>query len=88
MANLSTLTQKERDVLLLLTKGLQSKQMGVLLGVSSYTVKQHLKNIYQKLGINSRCEAVMWLLQELYPTIIEIENIKNDINKALLKKVA
>ncbi len=88
MPTLSILTATERSVLLLLVEGKPCKQMSSAMFVSDYTIKKHLKNIYEKIGVNSRSEAVIWLLQQLYPTIINIENIKNDIDKALLKKVA
>ena len=53
------LTEKERNVLQLLSKGYTSKEIAEINHLSYYTVTTHIKNIYQKLSINNRAEAVM-----------------------------
>lgn len=50
---LSSLSSREREVLLLLTKGLSSKEIGKLLFVSSKTVDAHRLHINRKLGVRS-----------------------------------
>jgi LuxR family maltose regulon positive regulatory protein len=52
------LSERERTVLELLAQALPSKRIARTLGVSYTTVKWHLKNIYAKLGVASRDEAV------------------------------
>ncbi len=52
------LSERERAVLELLAQALPSKRIARTLGVSYTTVKWHLKNIYAKLGVASRDEAV------------------------------
>ncbi len=52
------LTPRERDVMQQLAGGLRVRQMSESLGVSENTVKFHLKNIYAKLGAESRKQAV------------------------------
>jgi DNA-binding NarL/FixJ family response regulator len=53
-----SLTERELDVLRLLAKGSANKQIGVQLHISESTVKTHVANIFQKLGVTDRTEAV------------------------------
>ena len=57
------LTDREIDVLQQAIKGLTNKQIGQALFISDRTVQGHLQNIYQKLDVNSRTEAVSTALQ-------------------------
>jgi DNA-binding NarL/FixJ family response regulator len=52
------LTARESEILLLLTRGFRSKEVGEELGISVQTVNTHLRNIYEKLHVRSRSEAV------------------------------
>lgn len=60
------LSEREMQVLQLLAKGLQYKQIADSLYISSETVKRHLHNIYHKLGVQNKIEAInkLNLLQE------------------------
>ena len=57
------LTERELDVLRLLAKGSANKQIGVSLKISESTVKTHVANIFQKLNVSDRTEAVTVALQ-------------------------
>ena len=52
------LTEREIQILGLLTKGLSYGEIGTTLFISAHTVAQHIKNIYRKLAVHSRGEAV------------------------------
>jgi len=52
------LTEREADILRLVAKGLSFADVGSVLGISAHTVVAHVKNIYRKLSVHSRGEAV------------------------------
>ena len=52
------LTERETDILKLISHGSTSKEIGQKLNISYYTVTTHIKNIYTKLQVNSRTEAI------------------------------
>lgn len=51
--------ERENDVIKLLTQGKSNKQIALELGISNRTVEFHLSNIYKKLGVKSRSEAIL-----------------------------
>ncbi len=53
------LSKRECDVLSCLQKGLSNKEIGIVLGISPRTVQKHLQRIYQRLGVESRVEALV-----------------------------
>lgn len=57
-AVLATLSDREKDVLENLAKGLISKEVADVLNISNGTVRKHVQNIYKKLQVNTRVEAV------------------------------
>jgi DNA-binding NarL/FixJ family response regulator len=59
-AKWESLSKREREVLQLLTEGQDNHAIATSLGISINTVEKHLKNIYKKLGVTSRTEAVHW----------------------------
>jgi LuxR family maltose regulon positive regulatory protein len=52
------LTRRELEILALLQQGMSDKEIAGRLALSSVTVKKHNRNIYQKLGVNSRRQAI------------------------------
>jgi DNA-binding NarL/FixJ family response regulator len=56
---LATLTPQQVRVLMMLSEGLLNKQIAYELGVSEATVKAHVSAILQKLGVDSRTQAVI-----------------------------
>ncbi len=57
------LTDRELEVLQQAGEGLTNKQIGEALFISARTVQGHLQNIYQKLGVSTRTEAVALALR-------------------------
>ncbi|GAI87453.1 unnamed protein product, partial [marine sediment metagenome] len=58
------LTHREIDVLKLTARGLSNEKIADQLGIGTRTVRQHLMNIYAKMGVSSRMEAVAKALRE------------------------
>ena len=52
------LTEREMEVLTAVARGDRNKEIGLHLGVTERTIKAHLTNIYNKLGVDSRAAAV------------------------------
>jgi DNA-binding NarL/FixJ family response regulator len=57
------LTEREREVLQALSKGYTNQKLAELLVVSPKTVQNHLYSIYQKIGVGSRSEAILWAIE-------------------------
>jgi len=58
------LSERERDVLVLICQGLSNKQIAQHLYLSVRTVENHLRRLYQKLGVSSRTEAAVLAMQQ------------------------
>jgi DNA-binding NarL/FixJ family response regulator len=54
------LTEREREVLRLVTTGLANKQIARRLGISEKTVKGHLTHVFQAIGVTDRTQAALW----------------------------
>jgi DNA-binding NarL/FixJ family response regulator len=67
---MARLSPKERLIMPLLAEGKTNKEIAVQLRLSDKTVKNYLANIFEKLHVNRRTEAVAWFVKEsqLSPT--------------------
>jgi ATP/maltotriose-dependent transcriptional regulator MalT len=54
------LTEREREVLTLIAGGASNRQIARRLGISEHTVARHLSNIFDKLGVSSRTQALAY----------------------------
>jgi DNA-binding NarL/FixJ family response regulator len=54
------LTPREREVLALLAEGLPNKLIARRLEISEKTVKAHLTNVFQRIGVTDRTQAALW----------------------------
>ncbi len=57
------LTDREKEVLHLMARGLRNKEIGQELGVTEATARTHVENISAKLGVSTRTEAVVLAIQ-------------------------
>jgi DNA-binding CsgD family transcriptional regulator len=60
----NALSGRELEVLRLLAQGLSKPQIGNALGISENTVKRHVSNIFDKLGVNDRTQAALWAARQ------------------------
>ncbi len=61
---IAALTRREHEVISLLTEGLQNKQIAGRLSISVTTVRHHLTSIFNKLGVATRLELVIYAYQQ------------------------
>jgi two-component system nitrate/nitrite response regulator NarL len=67
-ADEAELTQREREILSLLTEGGSNKAIARRLDITEGTVKVHMKGILKKLRLRSRTEAAVWAIGHLGPS--------------------
>ena len=67
-----SLSERETEVVVLAARGLSNRLIGQELRITEATVKRHLANIYQKIGVRSRNEAVRTAITEQWIGIHEI----------------
>jgi DNA-binding NarL/FixJ family response regulator len=69
------LSERETEVLVLVARGLSNHQIARELNLAEATVKRHLANVYQKVGVRSRSEAVRTALMEQWIGLSEITEV-------------
>jgi two-component system nitrate/nitrite response regulator NarL len=63
-AELNSLTNREYEILSFIAKGLSNKLIARELNISDGTVKVHVKHLLKKLGLRSRVEAAVWMVNQ------------------------
>jgi DNA-binding NarL/FixJ family response regulator len=66
------LTERETEIVVLAARGLPNAHIAEELAITEATVKRHLANVYQKIGVRSRSEAVRMALMEQWIGLGEI----------------
>ncbi|MBO1002250.1 response regulator [Pseudogracilibacillus auburnensis] len=61
-----SLSTREREILTWVAKGLTNKEISLRLEISEYTVKNHLKNLFQKLHLNNRVQLAKYAYEHGY----------------------
>jgi DNA-binding NarL/FixJ family response regulator len=59
----SPLTKREMQVLTHIAMGLSNREIGMSLGITMETTKEHVQNILRKLDVNDRTQAAIWALR-------------------------
>jgi DNA-binding NarL/FixJ family response regulator len=72
------LSERETEVLVLVGRGLSNQQIAQEMHLAEATVKRHLANVYQKVGVSSRTEAVRMALMEQWIGLTEITHADTD----------
>jgi DNA-binding CsgD family transcriptional regulator len=72
------LSERETEIVVLAARGLSNRLIAGQLNISEATVKRHLANVYQKIGVGSRSEAVRMALMEQWIGIREITHADLD----------
>jgi len=67
-SELNALTDREREVLALLTQGMTNKDIADALFITNNTVKRHLKAVFEKLDVHTRAAAVAKAINAGFPT--------------------
>lgn len=61
----TTLTDRERQVLALVSQGMANKQIARALGISERTVKAHVGSVFSRIGVSDRTSAALWAREHL-----------------------
>ena len=69
---------REKEVLYLLLKGLNNKEISKKLFISNHTTKAHVASIYKKLGVTNRVQAAIKSMQMGIEQYFDIEEIIED----------
>jgi two-component system NarL family response regulator len=78
MKSVHTLTKQEAVVLALVAKGWRNTQIANELFISTKTVETHLYRIFDKLGVSTRTQAALYVLQHNLLMDTEMSGISDD----------
>lgn len=62
--DLASLTRREKQIVNYIAEGLSNKLIGRRLNIADSTVKVHVKHLLKKLGLRSRVEAAVWMVEQ------------------------
>jgi two-component system nitrate/nitrite response regulator NarL len=62
MKGMNLLSKREAQVVALVAEGLPNKEISLKLGISEHTVSNYLLRVYNKLGISTRVELVLYVM--------------------------
>lgn len=71
------LSKREADVVRLVAEGLSNKEISLQLGLSGHTIRNYLFHIFDKLGVSTRVELVLYCLQDRQNGVPEVQGEKS-----------
>ncbi len=83
-----TPTRRELQVIKLIAAGLTNRQIARRLDIAEYTVKNHLVNMFQRLGFLSRVHAVVIALKKGWLKLSDIEELAMDKTLSTVRRLA
>src|SRR5512140_1109045 len=96
--DINKFSESEKDVPTLLLQGKGNKEIAFELGISNRTVEFHLSNIYAKLGVSSRSEAILKFTKsdlrestgdfQVKPTVVYFSDSTENSFKFILRRIA
>ena len=57
------LTERQLEVLRLVTTGLSNRQIAARLGISTRTAEHHVQDVYERIGVRSRAAAALYAME-------------------------
>jgi DNA-binding NarL/FixJ family response regulator len=69
---LNLLSKRDENVVRLVSEGLTNRQISSDLGLSEHTVRNYLFRIFDKLGVSTRVELVLYCLQDRPAAVVEM----------------
>ena len=68
----SPLSQREREIVALVAQGFKNKEIAEKIFISEQTVKNHLHNIFDKLGVSDRLELALYAIHKGFHSELEV----------------
>ena len=62
---MNPLTQKELQIVALVTDGLKNREVAREIGITVHVVKNRMRLIYEKLGFHNRVEVALWYVKQM-----------------------
>jgi DNA-binding NarL/FixJ family response regulator len=73
------LTPRETDVTRLVADGFSNRDVAQRLGLSAHTVRNYLFNIFEKLGVSSRAELILYVLSQPAKSVSEVKSLQRSV---------